>query len=265
MELIESLILGVVQGLTEFLPVSSSGHLELGKNIMGNKLILRESILFTMVLHFATAISTIIVFHKDVTEILRDLFKLKSNSNTQFVYKIIISMIPAVIIGFFLESLINSMFSSNIAFVGSMLIVTALLLMAGDRYNQGKKRIDNKIAFLIGISQAFALIPGISRSGATIATALVLGVDKANAAKFSFLMVLPIIFGKVIYDISFVGFNYDETQLQMLGIGFIAAFLSGLIACKWMISLVKNSQLKFFALYCTILGVSSILSFVFLK
>ena len=146
-----------------------------------------------------------------------------------------------------------------------MLIVTALLLMAGDRYNQGKKRIDNKIAFLIGISQAFALIPGISRSGATIATALVLGVDKANAAKFSFLMVLPIIFGKVIYDISFVGFNYDETQLQMLGIGFIAAFLSGLIACKWMISLVKNSQLKFFALYCTILGVSSILSFVFLK
>ena len=146
-----------------------------------------------------------------------------------------------------------------------MLFVTALLLLLADKAKDTFKEVSFLNAWVVGISQAIAILPGISRSGATIATALVLGVDKANAAKFSFLMVLPIIFGKVIYDILFVGFNYNETQLKMLGIGFIAAFLSGLIACKWMISLVKNSQLKFFALYCTILGGSSILSFVLLK
>lgn len=263
MDYLDSLILGVIQGFTEFLPVSSSGHLELGKSLLGDNSLPKESMIFTVVLHFATALSTIVVFRKDIIEIIKELLKFELNSNTQFVFKIIISMIPASLIGVFFETELESLFSNNIVLVGAMLMVTGLLLILADHAHNTSKNVSVKTAFTVGVAQAIAMIPGISRSGATISTAVLLGIDKTKAARFSFLMVIPLIFGKIFKDIFSGELNYESTQITSLAIGFIAAFVSGLLACTWMIRLVKNSQLKYFAYYCAVVGIIAILSTYF--
>ena len=263
MDYFDSLILGIIQGLTEFLPVSSSGHLELGKSILGDNSLPKESMIFTVVLHFATALSTIVVFRKDIIEIIKELLKFEWNSNTQFIFKIIISMLPATLIGVFFETELESLFSNNIVLVGAMLIITGLLLLLADRAQNTSKNVSFKNAFTVGVAQAVAILPGISRSGATISTAVLLGIDKTKAARFSFLMVIPLIFGKIFKDIFSGELSYENAQITSLGIGFIAAFVSGLLACTWMIRLVKNSQLKYFAYYCAVVGIIAILSTYF--
>lgn len=263
MDYLDSLILGIIQGLTEFLPVSSSGHLELGKSILGDNSLPKESMIFTVVLHFATALSTIVVFRKDIIEIIKELLKFEWNSNTQLIFKIIISMLPAALIGVFFETELESLFSNNIVLVGAMLIITGLLLLLADRAQNTSKNVSFKNAFTVGVAQAVAILPGISRSGATISTAVLLGIDKTKAARFSFLMVIPLIFGKIFKDIFSGELSYENAQITSLGIGFIAAFVSGLLACTWMIRLVKNSQLKYFAYYCAVVGIIAILSTYF--
>jgi len=259
MEIIDAIVLGVVQGLTEFLPVSSSGHLELGKAILGEKLLPSDSLLFTVILHFATALSTIVVFRKDIVHILKGLFTSTWNEDKKFATKIIISMIPAAVVGFTYESEFAELFAGNLFLVGAMLIITGLLLYLADRAKNTKKRVSYKDALIIGIAQAIAMLPGISRSGATISTSVLLGDDKTRAARFSFLMVVPLILGKIAKDFISGEIRYDTDNFTSLSVGFIAAFLSGLLACTWMISLVKNSKLSYFAIYCFIVGFITIL------
>ena len=176
MELLDAIILGIIQGLTEFLPVSSSGHLELAKAILGDESLPEDSLLFTVVLHFATALSTIVVFRKDIIEILQGIFKLQWNEEMQFAAKIVLSMIPATIIGLFFEEELEALFGGNVLFVGCMLLVTALLLLLADRSKNTNKKVSFKNAFVIGIAQAIAMLPGISRSGATISTSVIIGI-----------------------------------------------------------------------------------------
>ncbi len=254
----EAILLGIIQGFTEFLPVSSSGHLELGKAILGDTSVPEESLLFTVVLHFATALSTLVVFRKDVWGIISGLLKFKWNEETQFITKIVISMLPAVIIGLLFEEQLEAFFGGNIAFVGAMLIVTAVLLWLADRSKNTGKPVTHKSAFIIGISQAIAMLPGISRSGATISTSVLLGNDKSKAARFSFLMVVPLIFGKIAKDIVSGDLAVETANFTTLGLGFIAAFICGLIACTWMISIVRKSKLSYFAIYCLIVGIIAI-------
>ena len=258
MDVIDAIILGIIQGFTEFLPVSSSGHLELGKAILGDNTIPEESLLFTVILHFATALSTIVVFRKDIVEISTSLLQFSWNEETQFVSKIIISMLPAVVVGLLFEEELESFFGGNIAFVGFMLLVTALLLWLADRSKNTGKPVTFKNALIIGLSQAAAMLPGISRSGATISCSVLLGNDKSKAARFSFLMVIPLIFGKIAKDILGGKLTTEATNFTTLGIGFIAAFKSGLVACTWMIKLVKKSKLSYFSIYCVLVGLLAI-------
>ena len=258
MDIIDSIILGIIQGLTEFLPVSSSGHLELGKALLGDESIPKESLLFTVVLHFATALSTIVVFRKDVWSILKGILKFQWNEDLQFVSKIAVSMLPAAIIGYTYEAELSELFGGNIKLVGFMLILTALLLYLADKAKDTSKNISFKNAIVIGFAQAIAMLPGISRSGATISTSVLLGNDKTKAARFSFLMVVPLIFGKIAKDIIGGELTYDSGNFTSLSIGFVAAFISGLFACTWMISLVKKSKLIYFAIYCLIVGLIAI-------
>ncbi|MGB5237637.1 MAG: undecaprenyl-diphosphate phosphatase [Flavobacteriaceae bacterium] len=258
MEVLDAIILGIVQGLTEFLPVSSSGHLELGKALLGDQSIPEESLLFTVVLHFATALSTIVVFRKDVWEIIRGLFQFKWNEETRFSLKILISMIPAALVGLFFEDSLELLFGGNIQLVGFMLIVTALLLYFADRAKDTDKPVSYKNAFIIGISQAIAILPGISRSGATISTSVLLGVDKNKAARFSFLMVVPLIIGKIAKDFLGGEINFQSEAFISMSAGFIAAFIAGLVACTWMIKLVRQSKLTYFAIYCLLIGLLAI-------
>ena len=259
MEVIDAIILGIVQGLTEFLPVSSSGHLELGKAILGDNSLPKESLLFTVVLHFATALSTIVIFRKDILDIIKGILKFEWNEDLQFLSKIVISMIPAVIVGLFFEEQLEALFNGNILLVGIILIITAILLFLADRAKDTNKSVTFSNAFVIGISQAIAMLPGISRSGATISTSVLLGNDKTKAARFSFLMVVPLIFGKIAKDILGGEITYDSANFTTLGIGFIAAFVAGLFACKWMIALVKQSKLTYFSIYCIIVGLIAII------
>ena len=258
MDIIDAIILGIVQGLTEFLPVSSSGHLELGKAILGDASIPQDSLLFTVVLHFATALSTIVVFRADVMEILKGLFRFKWNAETLFSVKIILSMVPAAFIGLFFEQELESLFGENVVLVGFMLIVTALLLYLADRARDTQKNVTYLNAFVIGVSQAIAILPGISRSGATISTSVLLGIDKTKATRFSFLMVVPLILGKMAKDIFSGEIDFQSSQMVPLGIGFLAAFVAGLFACTWMIKLVRQSKLQYFAIYCFLVGLIAI-------
>lgn len=259
MEVIDAIILGIIQGLTEFLPVSSSGHLELGKAILGDNSLPKESLLFTVVLHFATALSTIVVFRKDILEIIKGILKFEWNEDMKFISKIAISMIPATIIGVFFEEELELLFGGQIALVGFMLIITALLLYLADRAKNTNKNVSFSNAFIIGISQAIAILPGISRSGATISTSVLLGNDKTKAARFSFLMVVPLIFGKIAKDILSGELTYESSNILPLSIGFVAAFIAGLFACTWMIALVKKSKLTYFSIYCAIVGLIAII------
>ncbi len=258
MELIDAIILGIVQGLTEFLPVSSSGHLELGKAILGENPLPQDSLLFTVVLHFATALSTLVVFRKDVLDILKGLFSFRYNDETRFSLKIVISMIPAAFIGLFFEKELESLFGGNVVLVGFMLIITALLLYLADRARETEKNVNFFNAFIIGISQAIAILPGISRSGATISTSVLLGIDKDRATRFSFLMVVPLILGKMAMDLFNGEIDFQSEQIVPISAGFIAAFLAGLVACTWMIQLVRKSKLRYFSVYCFLVGILSI-------
>jgi undecaprenyl-diphosphatase len=259
MSYLEAIILGIIQGLTEFLPVSSSGHLELAKAIFGDDTLPQESLTFTVVLHFATAMSTMVVFRKEVFDIVKGLFQFKWNEETQFTVKIIFSMLPAVIIGLLFEKELEAFFGGKILFVGFMLIITALLLLLADKAKHTDKKVSFKNALIIGVSQAIAMLPGISRSGATISTSVLLGVDRTKAARFSFLMVVPLIFGKVGKDILGGEINFESANFGAMTAGFIAAFISGLFACNWMISLVKKSKLSYFSIYCFIVGAIAII------
>ncbi|MGB0788436.1 MAG: undecaprenyl-diphosphate phosphatase [Marinirhabdus sp.] len=254
----QAILLGVVQGLTEFLPVSSSGHLELGKAILGDTSLPGESLLFTVVLHFATALSTLVVFRKDVIEIFRALFMFSWNEGTRFIFKIAVSMLPAVIVGVFFEEQLEAFFNGNIAFVGAMLLATALLLWLADRAKDTGRPVSFLNAFVIGASQAIAMLPGISRSGATISTSVLLGNDKGKAARFSFLMVVPLIFGKIAKDVLSGGLSAGTTNFTTMGLGFTAAFIAGLFACTWMVALVKKSKLRYFSVYCAVVGTVAI-------
>lgn len=255
---LDALLLGIIQGLTEFLPVSSSGHLELGKAILGDTSLPSESLLFTVVVHFATALSTIVVYRKDILDILKGLFQFKWNDDLRFSLKIILSMIPAAVVGVLFNEEIEALFNGNILFVGFMLIVTALLLWLADKAKDTNKNVSFPNALTIGISQAIAILPGISRSGATISTAVLLGIDKTKAARFSFLMVVPLILGKIAKDIMSGDITTTSSNNLVLIIGFVSAFVAGLIACTWMIKLVKKSKLSYFAIYCLVVGLIAI-------
>lgn len=255
---LDALLLGIIQGLTEFLPVSSSGHLELGKTILGDTSLPSESLLFTVVVHFATALSTIVVYRNDILDILKGLFQFKWNDDLKFSLKIILSMIPAAVVGVLFDEEIEALFNGNILFVGFMLIVTALLLWLADKAKDTNKNVSFPNALTIGISQAIAILPGISRSGATISTAVLLGIDKTKAARFSFLMVVPLILGKIAKDIMSGDITTTSSNNLVLIIGFISAFVAGLVACTWMIKLVKKSKLSYFAIYCLVVGLIAI-------
>ncbi|MGY6523594.1 MAG: undecaprenyl-diphosphate phosphatase [Mongoliitalea sp.] len=258
MDLIDAIILGIIQGLTEFLPVSSSGHLELAGALLGESKLPEESLLFTVVLHAATALATIVVFRKDIGEILAGLFKFQWNEETQFSVKIILSMIPAVIIGLFFEEQLEQFFGGQVMFVGFMLLVTATLLFLADKAKNTDKSVSFKNAVLVGLAQAVAMLPGISRSGATISASVLLGIDKSKAARFSFLMVVPLILGKMAKDILDGALAYNSDSFGYLSVGFVAAFISGYFACTVMIALVRKSKLTYFAIYCTIVGLIAI-------
>jgi len=259
MEWFEALVLGLIQGLTEFLPVSSSAHLEIGKVLFGIKG--EENIYFSILVHGATVLSTIIVFHKEILKLLSGLFKFKYNEETQYVFKLVVSMIPVLIVGLLFKDYVKSFFDGeNLVIVGIFLLVTALLLAFSFFYKRENKReISYLDALIIGIAQAIAVFPGLSRSGSTIATGLIIGNKKTEIAKFSFLMVLVPILGENLLDI--VGGDFAQTTIptSSLLIGFVAAFVSGLFACKIMIKIVSKGKLIWFAVYCLIVGLVSIL------
>lgn len=253
-ELIQAAVLGVIQGLTEFLPVSSSGHLEIGKELLGVDLEADKSLMMTVVVHAATALSTIVIFWRDIVQILKGLFRFEWNEDAQFASKIVLSMIPAVFVGLVFEKQIESLFKGKMLLVGAMLFVTGALLFLAGRSKNTNKSVGFMTALIIGVSQAIAILPGISRSGATISTSVLLNVDRTRAARFSFLMVVPLIFGKVAKDVLDGGLSSEAISVWPLLIGFAAAFVTGLVACKWMIALVKNCQLWWFSVYCFLVG-----------
>jgi len=258
MSWLEALILGLVQGLTEFLPVSSSGHLELGKYLLGINA--EKSLVFTIVVHGATVLSTIVVFWKDLWMLIKGLFQFKRNEETLYILKLIVSMIPVLIIGLFFIDEVEQFFTGNIVFVGSMLLITSALLASTMFVKSNFRNIRFLDAFIIGVAQAFAVLPGISRSGATISTGLIIGNKKELITKFSFLMVLIPIIGAnaksmLDGDIS----TGAGIGILPLVVGFLAAFLSGLFACKWMIKIVNKGKLIYFAIYTFIIGTVAII------
>ena len=268
-DIINAIVLGIVQGLTEFLPVSSSGHLEIAKALLNADLDENKfGMLMTVVLHFATALSTVVVFRKDIVEILAGIFRPSENREHQwFCVKIVISMIPAAAIGLLFEDQIEDLFNGNMLLVGSMLLVTGVLLLLADKAKTTDKPVSMINALIIGISQAIAILPGISRSGATISTCVLLGIDREKAARFSFLMVVPLIFGKMAKNL-LDSFGKDAATVVspdflLLTVGFITAFITGWLACLWMIRLVKACQLTYFAVYCFIVGLIAIVSGLF--
>lgn len=258
MTFFEAIILGIVQGLTEFLPVSSSGHLELTKAIAGYNSVPEESLMLTVLLHAATALSTIVIFRKDIKELITGLFQFKNNEEFKYSLKIVLSMIPAAAVGVLFEEEIEQLFGGQILLVGLMLLLTGTLLFLADKAKNTLKDVSTKNALLIGVAQAIAILPGISRSGATISTSVLLGIDRQKAARFSFLMVVPLILGKMAKDLLSGDLANTEADTLVLLAGFIAAFVSGLVACQWMINLVKRSQLKYFSYYCYLVGIAAI-------
>ncbi len=263
MSWIEAILLGLVQGLTEFLPVSSSGHLTIAKELFG---IESSNLSFEVVVHAATVCSTIVAFRKEIMDLLRGLFNMQMNSQKEYILKIAASMVPIFIVGVFFKDYVESIFGSGLLVVGCMLLVTALLLSLSEYLSnkqQGEGRpVGFKDAVIIGIAQALAVLPGLSRSGTTISTGLMLGVRKADVAQFSFLMVLVPILGEAFLELvggEFSGAASGIPALSMV-LGFASAFLSGLFACTLMVNIVKRAKLWLFALYCVLAGVACIVS-----
>ena len=257
MSWIEALLLGLVQGLTEYLPVSSSGHLAIGSALFG--IAGEDNLTFTIVVHVATVLSTLVILWKEIAWIFRGLFQFQWNTETRYVLNIIVSMIPVGIVGLFFKDTVEGIFGSGLLVVGCMLLVTASLL-AFSYYAKPRQKesISLKDAFIIGLAQACAVLPRLSRSGSTIATGLLLGNSKATLAQFSFLMVIPPILGEALLDVLKLmkGESLGGAELPMsaLVVGFLAAFVSGCVACKWMINVVKRGKLIYFAIYCAIAG-----------
>ncbi|MFH0756454.1 MAG: undecaprenyl-diphosphate phosphatase [Bacteroidota bacterium] len=255
---IEALLLGIVQGLTEFLPVSSSGHLEIGKVLLNVEV--KEDISFTVLVHFATVLSTITVFFREIKDLARGLFAFRWNTETRYVTKILLSMVPVLVVGILFREEVESLFSGNLILVGSALLVTAALLVSTHLVKTGIKTIPFLDAFIMGVAQAVAVIPGISRSGATISTGLLLKNGRSDVARFSFLMVLLPIIGAGLLDIISLSTSAGEPSIRAgaLVAGFLAAYVAGVLACSWMIRLVKKGNLYWFALYCALVGIISI-------
>ena len=258
----EALILGLIQGLTEYLPVSSSGHLAIGQALFGMN-DGADNLMFTVAVHVATVLSTIVILWSEIDWILKGLFKFEMNAETKYVLNIIVSMIPVGIVGLFFKDYVEDIFGSGLLIVGCCLLVTAALLTFSyyARPRQ-KSHISMRDAFIIGLAQAVAVLPGLSRSGSTIATGLLLGNKKESLAQFSFLMVIPPILGEALLDVlkavkgeAVMG----GIELLPLTVGFLAAFVSGCLACKWMISIVKKGKLIYFGIYCAIVGAVTIL------
>ncbi len=268
---LEAVILGLVQGLTEFLPVSSSGHLEIGRTLLGVDA--PEDMVFDVVVHAATVLSTIVVFRKEIWKLLKGFFRFKNNDEMDYVLKIGISMIPVFVVGVFFKDPLTSFFKEGgIMLVGGALILTAVLLFFSDLASRPKyqERLARKAparngiswwqAFVIGVGQAIAVIPGLSRSGTTISTGLICGVRREVMAQFSFLMVLIPILGEAFLEVVGGEIASSSIGLVPLALGFLSAFVSGLLACKVMIALVKRARLSWFALYCLM---AAILIFIF--
>lgn len=255
MDWLSAIILGIIQGLSEFLPVSSSGHLELGRSILGVEVTGSSGLLFTVTVHAATALATVVVFYKDIVSVIQGLFKGREDDQ-KFAGAIIISMLPAAFVGLLFDDAIESLFEDSTLLVGAMLVITGLLLLMADQAKKTHKKVSLGDAFAVGIAQAIAILPGISRSGATISTSVLLGIDREHAARFSFLMVVPLIMGKMLLDVVDLASNPGSSSepLLPLVIGFAAAFVTGLWACKTMIQLVKRAKLKYFAYYCFAVG-----------
>lgn len=261
---LEAIILGIIQGLTEFLPVSSSGHLILAKELFGIQH--GENIAFEIVVHAATVLSTITVFRKEIGGLIQQFFKFKWNTETQYITKIFLSMVPMLILGLFFKDSVEHFFGQGVLLVGIMLLITAILLLLAQFVKFKEERdVNYKSAFVIGLAQAVAVLPGLSRSGSTIATGLLFGVKKEEIAKFSFLMVLIPILGEAFLDLIAGEFSATASGIApiSLTLGFISAYLVGVFACKWMIHLVKKAKLYWFALYCGIIGLITIFTTLF--
>ena len=262
MDTLQAIILGIVQGLTEFLPVSSSGHLQLANEILGTDLSPDSNLTFSLTLHAATVLSTIVILWAEVWKLLKGIFSRTFTAEQAYVLKIVISMIPVGIVGLFFKDYIEAAFSS-IAVVGVMLLITAALLsFAYYAKPRQKEELSYRDAFIIGLAQAVAVLPGLSRSGSTIATGLLLGNKKESVAQFSFLMVLPPILGNALLDCLKGDFGGGVETLPLVA-GFVTAFVTGCIACKWMIDIVKRGKLIWFAIYCAVAGVVALAAYIF--
>jgi undecaprenyl-diphosphatase len=257
MNWIEAVILGLIQGLTEFLPISSSGHLELGKHLFGINP--EANFYFSISVHGATVLSTILVLRKEIWDLLKGFFNFVWNEEKIYVAKIAVSMIPVMIAGFFLKEIAENYFTGNMIALGVQFIITAVLLLLPLAIKPREKAISYSDSFIIGVAQAVAILPAISRSGATIATGLMLGNKKSDIIKFSFLMVLIPVIGANILEIHSGGFTTEGTSLGVILIGFVTAFISGYIACKWMLKFGGRANLGWFSLYCTLVGILSIM------
>lgn len=258
MSWLEALILGLVQGLTEFLPVSSSGHIELGKAILGTES--ADNLMFSVIVHAATMLSIIVVFRKDIWLLIRQALRFEWNQETRYLTLIIVSMIPTGIVGLLFESQLEQFFEGRIMFVGFMLLVTSAVLYSTRFVKINNKDISYGRALVIGLAQTIAILPGISRSGATIGTALLLGIERNVATRFSFLMVLPPIAGATLIKVKDLYENSaaSSQELLPLSVGFVAAFISGVIACAWMLKLVRKGNIAYFSYYCLAVGLVAI-------
>ncbi len=253
----EAIVLGLIQGLTEFLPVSSSGHLELGKHLFGMDH--EANFYFSIAVHGATVLSTIAVLYKEISELLKGFFRFRLNEETIYIFKIFISMIPAAIAGFYMQDIAARFFTGNMVSLGIEFIVTAGILALTLVIKPKERPIGYFDSFIIGIAQAIAILPGISRSGATIATGMMIGNKKSDIAKFSFLMVLIPVIGANLLEMKSGDLTTEGTSFIVILTGFVTAFISGYLACKWMISLVKKGNLIWFAVYCLAIGLFTLL------
>lgn len=267
METFEALILGLLQGLTEYLPVSSSGHLAIGSHILGIEA--EENLMFTVAVHVATVLSTLVVLGGEIIRLVRGTFGpfnvgaiglARLNADQRYMLNILVSMIPIFVVGIFFKDAVESIFGQGLLVVGCCLLVTAGLL-AYSYYGKPRQKESISLldAFIIGVAQAVAVLPGLSRSGSTIATGLILGNNKAHMAQFSFLMVIPPILGEALLDTikaAKEGFSaaFGDLSVMALVVGFVAAFVSGIAACKWMIGIVRRGKLIYFAYYCVAVG-----------
>ena len=259
----EALVLGIIQGLTEYLPVSSSGHLAIGQALFGMQ-DGADNLMFTVAVHVATVLSTIVVLWSEIDWIVRGLLRCELNAETKYALNIVVSMLPVGVVGLFFKDYVEEIFGSGLLIVGCMLLVTALLLtFSYFAKPRQKEHISWKDAFIIGLAQACAVMPGLSRSGSTIATGLLLGNKKESLAQFSFLMVIPPILGEALLDMLKMAKGENVMggiEALPLCVGFVAAFLAGCLACKWMLSIVKKGKLIYFGIYCAVVGIITIVA-----